>query len=247
MGDEYEVLVGVNLPPEAAAAASATNVAPAQDMYMGFAPAPARPPERKSPEKPPTQGVYAEVKPVAKPAGRTASVGAPPPLPSARASEGSVDGAASLRASRTPSGNDLDTATAQMRRMSTGVTMGVAPAVAEAHRGSSATILAVPLADFRSAPWYHGRISRKEAEERLQKHGLGSGLFLLRDSSRDNSFALSLCFSGKIYHNTIEPEGSGYRYVAANKDFDSVEDLVFHYANRTSSKSFQLTNFCPRE
>ena len=49
------------------------------------------------------------------------------------------------------------------------------------------------------AAWFHGDISREEAELRLRKAGFSSGLFLVRASSRGPSYyALSMVHDGNV-------------------------------------------------
>lgn len=52
--------------------------------------------------------------------------------------------------------------------------------------------------------WYHGRISRQEAEGLLQRDGGTDGAFLLRDSlSVTGEYVLSITYGGKKYHYQV--------------------------------------------
>ena len=52
--------------------------------------------------------------------------------------------------------------------------------------------------------WYHGRVSRLEAERILEKGGLSEGLYLLRDSlSTTGDFVLSVCHRREVFHYQV--------------------------------------------
>eukprot|EP00047_Mylnosiga_fluctuans_P014615 m.39943 g.39943 ORF g.39943 m.39943 type:complete len:956 (+) comp5586_c0_seq2:3-2870(+) len=54
--------------------------------------------------------------------------------------------------------------------------------------------------------WFHGRLSRGEADELLDKYGCADGLFLVRESARDNGFVLSMCHQKEKGHFQISCE-----------------------------------------
>lgn len=61
-------------------------------------------------------------------------------------------------------------------------------------------------------PWFHGKMSRKAAEELLIGANMTNGLFLVRQSERSASdFALSFCYNRRVYHNRIMKGPSGYK------------------------------------
>ncbi|CAG03029.1 unnamed protein product, partial [Tetraodon nigroviridis] len=61
-----------------------------------------------------------------------------------------------------------------------------------------------------SQPWFHGGVSRKEAQRLIEKQGLVDGMFLIRESQQHaQCFVLSLCHKLKIKHYLVIPrEGS---------------------------------------
>eukprot|EP01147_Barroeca_monosierra_P005450 gene5450-8902_t len=56
---------------------------------------------------------------------------------------------------------------------------------------------------FQCHRWYHGPISRKEAEARLMSVPI-DGRFLVRESTREDSvYIISLIFNGRCFHNKV--------------------------------------------
>lgn len=55
-----------------------------------------------------------------------------------------------------------------------------------------------------SQPWFHGQLSRAEAEHRLEQLDLKDGLFLVRESPRNpGSLVLSVCFEQQVHNFQI--------------------------------------------
>lgn len=62
----------------------------------------------------------------------------------------------------------------------------------------------------RHPAYFHGNIPRIAAEERLTKSGLTDGLFLVREKTFGDEYAISSCFAGKVFHylrKRMSPEG----------------------------------------
>ena len=58
--------------------------------------------------------------------------------------------------------------------------------------------------------YYHGRISRRQAEARLRAAGAGDGAYLVRLKDADASlFALSLCAAGAVEHHLLRLDAPG--------------------------------------
>jgi hypothetical protein len=61
------------------------------------------------------------------------------------------------------------------------------------------------VSDVLMASYYHGPISRNEAEARFKVHGLEEGSYLLRLKDEDNEvYALSVCSSGIVEHHLLQ-------------------------------------------
>eukprot|EP00035_Acanthoeca_spectabilis_P022021 m.441544 g.441544 ORF g.441544 m.441544 type:complete len:393 (+) comp18673_c0_seq1:111-1289(+) len=66
-------------------------------------------------------------------------------------------------------------------------------------------------ADF-DQPWFHGKLSRPEAEKMLLGAAATNGLFLVRQSERsETDFALSFAYNGRCYHNRIMQTAEGFK------------------------------------
>uniref|UniRef100_A0A3P8VIU4 Growth factor receptor bound protein 7 n=2 Tax=Cynoglossus semilaevis TaxID=244447 RepID=A0A3P8VIU4_CYNSE len=71
-----------------------------------------------------------------------------------------------------------------------------------------------PTTIHRSQPWFHGGVSRKEAQRLIEKQGLVDGMFLIRESQQHaQCFVLSLCYRLKTKHYLVIPcEDAGRKY-----------------------------------
>ncbi len=85
----------------------------------------------------------------------------------------------------------------------------------------------IPLYGF---PWYHGDITRADAELSLSS-GI-NGTFLIRRSiSNPGQYYISLKYNGKVFHYIIHghPRTSKY-FVVLNSKFDSLPELIKHHS-----------------
>ncbi|GAB6031661.1 Tyrosine-protein kinase ZAP-70 [Chamberlinius hualienensis] len=80
-----------------------------------------------------------------------------------------------------------------------------------------------------SEGWFHGKISRAEAEKRLAKSGHKNGKFLIRE--RDEcSFSLSLSHNNLVKHYKIDVLPTGEVGIPDGPRFDNIISLVSHYS-----------------
>ncbi|GIY80669.1 tyrosine-protein kinase SYK [Caerostris extrusa] len=77
-------------------------------------------------------------------------------------------------------------------------------------------------------PWYHGPLSRIEAERSIEESGHKDGKFLVRERD-DSSYALCLSHSGRIKHYKIDVLPSGEFAIQDGQRFPSIMALVSHY------------------
>ncbi|XP_039541136.1 growth factor receptor-bound protein 7 [Pimephales promelas] len=90
----------------------------------------------------------------------------------------------------------------------------------------------------RVQPWFHGGLSRAEAEKLLEEQGQVDGMFLIRDSKLHSMcFVLSLCYKMKTKHYIIIPlvEEEGI-FLTMDDGLTLFTDLLqlveFHQINR---------------
>lgn len=90
----------------------------------------------------------------------------------------------------------------------------------------------------RVQPWFHGGVSRTEAQRLLEEQGHVDGMFLIRDSQlHAQCFVLSLCYKLKTKHYLIIPlEQEEKQYYTMDDGVTLFTDLLqlveFHQINR---------------
>eukprot|EP01147_Barroeca_monosierra_P010244 gene10244-2400_t len=91
--------------------------------------------------------------------------------------------------------------------------------------------------------WFHGLISRKEAETFLYDEE--EGTFLVRVSERANGYALSVKYGDRVNHYKItHSSNGGYFVMGSNDDFGDLEDLgTASIDNTVSVTSYSHVNF----
>ena len=77
--------------------------------------------------------------------------------------------------------------------------------------------------------WFHGNITRAEAELSLSS-GI-NGSFLVRESeSKPGQFSISLRYDGRVFHYRIHFDPQGKCYVTPESKFDTLAKLVVHHS-----------------
>ena len=95
--------------------------------------------------------------------------------------------------------------------------------------------------------WYHGRISRLEAEEFLYNRGMIDGLFLVRDSlATTGEYALTVAHNGRSYHYRIARQGDGSLAIEDGKRFPGPVELVQYHATKLDGLLTTLRTPCSR-
>ncbi|XP_066539604.1 growth factor receptor-bound protein 7 [Hoplias malabaricus] len=95
-----------------------------------------------------------------------------------------------------------------------------------------------PTAVHQIQPWFHGGVSRSEAERLLEEQGHVDGMFLIRDSHMHaQCFVLSLCHKLKTKHYLLIPcKEDGRQYYTMDDGVTLFLDLLqlveFHQINR---------------
>lgn len=93
-------------------------------------------------------------------------------------------------------------------------------------------------------PWFHGMISREDAERRLLKSPISNGKFLIRERDSNGSFAISMISEGKAYHYRIDKDKTGKLSIPDGKKFDTLWQLVEHYTYKPDGLLRVLTDVC---
>nr|XP_026654574.1 tyrosine-protein kinase ZAP-70 [Zonotrichia albicollis] len=75
-------------------------------------------------------------------------------------------------------------------------------------------------------PWYHGNISREEAERRLYSGAQPDGKFLLREKKENRAYALSLVYGKTVYHYRVDHDKSGKYSIPEGTKFDTLWQIA---------------------
>ncbi|XP_028332126.1 growth factor receptor-bound protein 7 [Gouania willdenowi] len=95
-----------------------------------------------------------------------------------------------------------------------------------------------PSSIHKTQPWFHGGVSRREAQRIIEKQGLVDGMFLIRESQQHaQCFVLSLCHKLKTKHYLVIPcEDGGRKYFTMDDGetlfIDLLQLVEFHQINR---------------
>ncbi|XP_028274081.1 tyrosine-protein kinase SYK isoform X2 [Parambassis ranga] len=101
--------------------------------------------------------------------------------------------------------------------------------------------------NVNTLPFFYGNITREEAEDYLRQAGMGSGLYLLRQSRNYlGGFALSVASSGRCYHYTIERQPNETFAIAGGKSHRSPEDVIDYHSQEKDGLVCLLKKPCNR-
>nr|XP_056723652.1 tyrosine-protein kinase ZAP-70 [Euleptes europaea] len=94
-------------------------------------------------------------------------------------------------------------------------------------------------------PWYHGSISREQAESRLYSGAQPDGKFLLRESKEKNSYALSLTYGKTVYHYRINQDKAGKYSIEDGTKFDTLWQLIEYLKLKPDGLIYYLKESTP--
>ncbi|XP_062510995.1 SH3 and PX domain-containing protein 2A-like isoform X2 [Corticium candelabrum] len=101
------------------------------------------------------------------------------------------------------------------------------------HRSSmpSSRIVGSYAATIGNMPWFHGRLSRQKAENRLLKGNVNVGDFLVRESeSQPGNYTMSVrSITSEALHFKITVLNGGEKFAMENTLFSSIEKIVEFY------------------
>eukprot|EP00037_Helgoeca_nana_P021422 m.216235 g.216235 ORF g.216235 m.216235 type:complete len:397 (-) comp25640_c0_seq1:3105-4295(-) len=97
--------------------------------------------------------------------------------------------------------------------------------------------------DFEQ-PWFHGKLSRPEAEKMLLGASATNGLFLVRQSERsETDFALSFSYNKRCYHNRIMQDATGIFKNTKGTSWGSLSLMVADYGSPHEDMQTIITEY----
>ena len=93
--------------------------------------------------------------------------------------------------------------------------------------------------------WFHGAISREESERRMRNIGLRDRLFLVRERTQVNSFALCLVYKNDVYHYLLDMNSLGQLSIENGRKFENLLQVVDHYSRTPDGLLCALGDVCP--
>lgn len=85
--------------------------------------------------------------------------------------------------------------------------------------------------NVHTLPFFYGEITREEAEDYLQQAGMVNGLYLLRQSRNNlGGFALSVSFSDRCYHYSIERQANETYAIPGGKTHKHTVDVIDYHS-----------------
>ncbi|XP_065069425.1 tyrosine-protein kinase SYK-like [Rhopilema esculentum] len=103
------------------------------------------------------------------------------------------------------------------------------------------------MSDPNAQSWFHGRISREQAEKLLNEHSTQNGKYLLRESSTQlGSYVLSVCYNGNVVHYQILKNRDGTVGIADGLRFPGPVELIHHHEVNLDGLLTRLTIPCEK-
>ncbi|KXJ04914.1 Tyrosine-protein kinase SYK, partial [Exaiptasia diaphana] len=97
----------------------------------------------------------------------------------------------------------------------------------------------------QSELWFHGNISREEAERRLQRCGCTNGLFLIRErKAPPGTFAMGLCYNGSVVHYLFDVDATGQLSIQSGPKFENLMLAIDHYTLHNDGLLYNLKEPC---
>ncbi|XP_018322667.1 tyrosine-protein kinase CSK isoform X2 [Agrilus planipennis] len=98
---------------------------------------------------------------------------------------------------------------------------------------------------WNSMPWFHGKISREQAEQLLQPRI--DGLFLVRESTNfPGDYTLCVCYQSKVEHYRIKYHDRNLT-IDDEEFFENLEKLIEHYQLDADGLCTKLVKCLPKE
>ncbi|XP_051880168.1 tyrosine-protein kinase Fyn isoform X2 [Pristis pectinata] len=107
-----------------------------------------------------------------------------------------------------------------------------------------------PVDSIQAEEWYFGKLGRKEAERQLLSVCNPRGTFLIRESeTTKGAYSLSIrdwddTKGDHVKHYKIRKLDSGGYYITTRAQFETLQQLVQHYAESADGLCYNLTTVC---
>ncbi|CAD5234386.1 unnamed protein product [Bursaphelenchus xylophilus] len=103
-----------------------------------------------------------------------------------------------------------------------------------------------PINTLDKHSWYHGKVSRNEAEFLLSS-GI-NGSFLVRESETSiGQYSISVRHEGRVYHYRINVDTHDRLYITQDSKFKTLSELVHHHSNSSSGLICSLLYPAPKK
>ena len=79
----------------------------------------------------------------------------------------------------------------------------------------------------------------------MKLYGLRDGLFLVRERTQVNSFALCLVYQLQIYHYLLDMNSLGQLSIENGRKFENLLQVVDHYSRTPDGLLCSLGEYCP--
>lgn len=76
-------------------------------------------------------------------------------------------------------------------------------------------------------------------------YGIRDGIFLVRERTQVNSFALCLCHNSVIYHYLLDMNTLGQLSIENGRKFENLLQVVDHYSRTADGLLCSLGDVCP--
>ncbi|XP_033112027.1 tyrosine-protein kinase SYK-like [Anneissia japonica] len=131
--------------------------------------------------------------------------------------------------------------------ISVGEKMGISSDIIEtAMRGDrkGQFVQAINSVLHQTQPWFHGKLSREDAEKRILRSRPKDGSYLVRERAEEGTFALSLFFGRIVYHYKIDKNHTGELSIKDGPKFQSLMQMIDHYILKKDGLLCCLTLAC---
>ena len=101
------------------------------------------------------------------------------------------------------------------------------------------------LAHLAHHPWFHGKLSKEQAEWTLST--AGNNKFLVREGSKGHRLVLSMKIKGWISHHAISYSSGRYSLDGRRENFSTIPEMITYYHKFPIWKKELLGSVCDRK